>query len=117
MQQLCHTDEGSNKLSMPKKHMAEAAVGVAAELAKQGGLVQTALRQKLYYASTHHGSGQVGAGDDGRRSRRRHRSRDDSRDCRPNSQCLNRRLDTQSLTATEVTAWEKKRNLAKARIH
>jgi hypothetical protein len=34
-----------------------------------------------------------------------------------NSQCLNRRLDTQSLTAAEVTAWEKKRNLAKARIH
>ena len=34
-----------------------------------------------------------------------------------NSQCLNRRLDTQSLTAAEATAWEKKRNLAKARIH
>lgn len=34
-----------------------------------------------------------------------------------NSQCLNRRLDTQSLIAAEVAAWEKKRNLAKARIH
>ena len=34
-----------------------------------------------------------------------------------NSQCLNRRLDNQSLIATEVAAWEKKRNLAKARIH
>ena len=34
-----------------------------------------------------------------------------------NSQCLNRRLDSQSLIATEVAAWEKKRNLAKARIH
>ena len=34
-----------------------------------------------------------------------------------NSQCLNRRLDTQSLIAPEVAAWEKKRNLAKARTH
>ena len=34
-----------------------------------------------------------------------------------NSQCLNRRLDSQSLIAAEVAAWEKKRNLAKARIH
>jgi DDE superfamily endonuclease len=34
-----------------------------------------------------------------------------------NSQCLNRRLDTQSLIAAEVAAWEKKRNLAKVRIH
>ncbi len=34
-----------------------------------------------------------------------------------NSQCLNRRLDTQSWIAAEVAAWEKKRNLAKARIH
>ena len=33
------------------------------------------------------------------------------------SQCLNRRLDSQSLIAAEVAAWEKKRNLAKARIH
>jgi hypothetical protein len=34
-----------------------------------------------------------------------------------NSQCLNRRLDTQSLIAAEVAVWEKKRNLANARIH
>ena len=34
-----------------------------------------------------------------------------------NSQCLNRRLDSQSLIAAEVAAWEQKRNLAKARIH
>jgi len=34
-----------------------------------------------------------------------------------NSQCLNRRLDTPSLITTEVAAWEKKRNLANARIH
>jgi hypothetical protein len=34
-----------------------------------------------------------------------------------NSQCLNRRLDSQALIAAEVAAWEKKRNLAKARIH
>ena len=34
-----------------------------------------------------------------------------------NSQCLNRRLDSQPLIAAEVAAWEKKRNLAKARIH
>jgi hypothetical protein len=34
-----------------------------------------------------------------------------------NSQCLNRRLDSQPLIAAEVAAWEKKRNLAKARLH
>ena len=34
-----------------------------------------------------------------------------------NSPCLNRRLDSQPLIAAEVAAWEKKRNLAKARIH
>jgi hypothetical protein len=33
------------------------------------------------------------------------------------SQCLNRRLDNQPLIATEVAAWEKKRNTAEARIH
>lgn len=33
------------------------------------------------------------------------------------SQCLNRRLDSQPLIAAAVAAWEKKRNLAKARIH
>jgi hypothetical protein len=33
-----------------------------------------------------------------------------------NSQCLNRRLDTQSLIAAEVAVWEKRRNLANARI-
>ena len=33
------------------------------------------------------------------------------------SQCLNRRLNSQSLRAAEVAAWEKQRNLAKARIH
>src|SRR6266436_1778207 len=33
------------------------------------------------------------------------------------SQCLNRRLDSQPRIAAEVAAWEKKRNLAKARIH
>jgi hypothetical protein len=33
-----------------------------------------------------------------------------------NSQCLNRQLDTQSLITAEVAAWEKKRNLAKARL-
>jgi DDE superfamily endonuclease len=32
-------------------------------------------------------------------------------------QCLNRRLDSQSLIAAEVAAWEQKRNRAKARIH
>ena len=32
-------------------------------------------------------------------------------------QCLNRRLDSQPLRAAEVAAWEKKRHLAKARIH
>jgi hypothetical protein len=34
-----------------------------------------------------------------------------------NSQCLNRRLGSQSLIATEVAAWEKRRNRAEARIH
>jgi hypothetical protein len=34
-----------------------------------------------------------------------------------NSQCLDRRLDNQPLIAAEGAAWEKKRNLAKARIH
>ena len=34
-----------------------------------------------------------------------------------NSQCLNRRLDSQSLIAAEVAAWAKQRNLAQARIH
>jgi hypothetical protein len=34
-----------------------------------------------------------------------------------NAQCLNRRLNSQSLIAAEVAAWEKKRNTAKARIH
>lgn len=34
-----------------------------------------------------------------------------------NGQCLDRRLDTQKRIATEVAAWEKKRNLAEARIH
>jgi hypothetical protein len=34
-----------------------------------------------------------------------------------NSQCLGPRLDSQSLIATEVAAWERRRNLAKARIH
>ena len=34
-----------------------------------------------------------------------------------NSQCLNRRLDSQSLIAAEVAAWDKKRHLAKARVH
>jgi hypothetical protein len=34
-----------------------------------------------------------------------------------NGQCLDRRLDSQSLIATEVAAWEKRRNRAKARIH
>jgi DDE superfamily endonuclease len=34
-----------------------------------------------------------------------------------NSQCLDRRLDNQPLIAAEVAAWEKKRHLAKARIH
>jgi len=33
------------------------------------------------------------------------------------SQCLNRRRDSQPLIAAEVAAWEKKRNLAQARIH
>ncbi|MER3439530.1 MAG: IS630 family transposase [Chloroflexota bacterium] len=34
-----------------------------------------------------------------------------------NGQCLNRRLDSQELIATEVAAWESKRNALKARIH
>jgi hypothetical protein len=34
-----------------------------------------------------------------------------------NSQCLDRRLESQSLIATEVAAWENKRNNANARIH
>jgi len=34
-----------------------------------------------------------------------------------NGQCLDRRLDDQTLLAEEVAAWEKKRNVAKARIH
>ncbi|MDZ7380000.1 MAG: transposase [candidate division KSB1 bacterium] len=34
-----------------------------------------------------------------------------------NSQCLDRRLDSQSLIAAEVAAWAQKRNRAKARIH
>jgi DDE superfamily endonuclease len=34
-----------------------------------------------------------------------------------NSQCLNRRMDSQSLIATEVAAWEERRNRAEARIH
>lgn len=33
------------------------------------------------------------------------------------SQCLNRRLDSQPLIAAEVAAWEQRRNRAKARIH
>jgi DDE superfamily endonuclease len=34
-----------------------------------------------------------------------------------NGQCLNRRLDSQALIATEVAAWEDKRNAQEARIH
>lgn len=34
-----------------------------------------------------------------------------------NSQCLNRRLDSRSRIATEVAAWEGRRNRAEARIH
>lgn len=34
-----------------------------------------------------------------------------------NGQCLNRRLDSQELIATEVAAWEDKRNAQEARIH
>ena len=34
-----------------------------------------------------------------------------------NSQCLDRRLDSQSLIASEVAAWERKRNIAKVHIH
>ena len=34
-----------------------------------------------------------------------------------NGQCLNRRLDSQEKIATEVAAWESKRNAQKARIH
>jgi hypothetical protein len=34
-----------------------------------------------------------------------------------NGQCLDRRLDDQALIATEVAAWEDRRNAQKARIH
>jgi hypothetical protein len=34
-----------------------------------------------------------------------------------NSQCLDRRLDSQALIAAEVAAWEARRNAQKARIH
>jgi hypothetical protein len=34
-----------------------------------------------------------------------------------NGQCLDRRLDSQAKLATEVAAWERKRNMAQARIH
>jgi hypothetical protein len=34
-----------------------------------------------------------------------------------NSQCLDRRLESQPLLAREVAAWETKRNLAKRRVH
>jgi DDE superfamily endonuclease len=34
-----------------------------------------------------------------------------------NSQCLNRRMDSQSVIASEVAAWERTRNTAKACIH
>ena len=34
-----------------------------------------------------------------------------------NGQCLDRRLDSQVRLATEVAAWERKRNVAQARIH
>ncbi len=34
-----------------------------------------------------------------------------------NGQCLDRRLDEQALIATEVAAWEDRRNAQKARIH
>lgn len=34
-----------------------------------------------------------------------------------NGQCLDRRLDSQALIATEVAAWEDRRNAQKARIH
>jgi DDE superfamily endonuclease len=34
-----------------------------------------------------------------------------------NRQCLNRRLDSQTLIAREVAAWEKQRNARRARIH
>jgi len=34
-----------------------------------------------------------------------------------NRQCLNRRLDSQSLMASEVAAWEVERNKRTARIH
>lgn len=44
-----------------KQQMAEAAAGTVAELAKQGGLMQTQLRQNIYQAATHHGAGQAGA--------------------------------------------------------
>jgi DDE superfamily endonuclease len=34
-----------------------------------------------------------------------------------NGQCLNRRMDSQSLIAKEVAAWERKRNAVEAHIH
>jgi hypothetical protein len=34
-----------------------------------------------------------------------------------NSQCLDRRLDSATLIAEEVAAWEAKRNARKVRIH
>ena len=34
-----------------------------------------------------------------------------------NGQCLDRRLDSQARLATEVAAWERKRNVAQVRIH
>ena len=34
-----------------------------------------------------------------------------------NSQCLDRRLDSATLIAEEVTPWENKRNAQKTRIH
>jgi hypothetical protein len=34
-----------------------------------------------------------------------------------NGQCLDRRLDSQARLATEVAAWERRRNMAQARIH
>ena len=34
-----------------------------------------------------------------------------------NGQCLDRRLDSQEKIATEVAAWESRRNIQQARIH
>ena len=34
-----------------------------------------------------------------------------------NGQCLDRRMDDQSLMAEEIAAWEEERNARKARIH